>query len=216
MIIADIGTTYSKILDTTQAGAVPRIMPSKDLGQRFHADMTTGHRGKKVGTRYINELTALARGGQALIRQPDFLLLDCGSRDIKYISYRDNTLADMGWNAECGASMGFSIELLLKYYGLSPTQLPLPAGPFSVTCGVLGMSSIFDAVISGCSEAEAVASYVKGIALNAFRFAGSPDHLYLSGGMCDLPLFVTSLPCDVTSLGRFVLLHGLSSMAEFG
>jgi len=78
-----------------------------------------------------------------------------------------------------------------------------------VTCGVLGLSDIFDAVTSGIDEAEAVARFVRGIAINAYRFAGSPAKLYLSGGLCDNPLFVKSFPCEVVSLGRFVLLAGL-------
>jgi hypothetical protein len=71
------------------------------------------------------------------------------------------------------------------------------------------MSNIFDAVIAGESETEAVAKFVRGIARNAYRFAGSPDRLYLSGGLCDNPLFVASFPCQVVPLGRFVLLEGL-------
>ena len=75
--------------------------------------------------------------------------------------------------------------------------------------GVLGMSHIFDAVVRGNSEAEAVAKFVRGIALNAYRFAGEPRELYLSGGLCENPLFVACLPCTVHLLGRFVLLEGL-------
>ncbi|MCW5214342.1 ATPase, partial [Desulfobulbus sp. US5] len=74
---------------------------------------------------------------------------------------------------------------------------------------VLGMSNIFDAVVTGSSETEAVAKFVRGIARNAFRFAGSPERLYLSGGLCDNPLFLGCFPCEVIPLGRFVLLEGL-------
>ncbi|MEK6202360.1 MAG: hypothetical protein N2A40_08085, partial [Desulfobulbaceae bacterium] len=138
-----------------------------------------------------------------------YTLLDCGSRDIKFIRYDQGKIKNMGWNAECGASMGFTIELLERYYNLDFTTMQVPDSSFSVTCGVLGMSHIFDAVVDGASEAEAVAKFVKGIALNAYNFAGSPDTLYLSGGLCHNPLFVASFPCKVVSLGRFVLLQGL-------
>ncbi|TFG36489.1 MAG: ATPase, partial [Desulfobacterales bacterium] len=139
---------------------------------------------------------------------------DCGSRDIKYVSYRHGKLADMNWNSECGASMGFTIELLEKYYNLDYGKLAVPDRTFSITCGVLGMSHIFDAVTSGITEAEAVARFVKGIALNAYRFSGSPETLYLSGGLCDNPLFVGSLPCNVIPLGRYVLIKGLGKTAR--
>jgi activator of 2-hydroxyglutaryl-CoA dehydratase len=175
--------------------------------------LATGHNGKRFCDRYVNELTVLARGGEHLIAEESFVLLDCGSRDIKFIHYTNGRLNDMGWNSECGASMGFTIELLERYYDLDYRELSLPDRPFSVTCGVLGMSRIFDAVVSGTPDAEAVARFVMGIALNAYRFAGSPEKLYLSGGLCDNPLFVKSFPCELVPLGRFVLLEGLAAIA---
>ncbi len=209
MILADFGTSYSKILDLNETDPQPRIVPSKELDRGLRVDLATGHNGKRFSTRYVNELVALARGAEALISEKSYLVLDCGSRDIKYIRYQDGKLLDMGWNAECGASMGFTIELLERYYNLDFGRLAVPEKTFSVTCGVLGISDIFDAITSGAGESEAVARFVKGIAVNAHRFAGSPERLYLSGGLCDNPLFVKSFPCQVTPLGRFVLLTGL-------
>ena len=214
MILGDFGTSYCKFLDLDAPGAEPSIIATKELPRDIRVDLATGHNGKRFADRYVNELIALARGGEALIREDDYVLLDCGSRDIKFIKYQKGKLADMGWNAECGASMGFTIELLERYYELDYTQLRVPEQTFSVTCGVLGMSDIFDTVISGVEVAEAVARFVKGIALNAYRFAGSPARLYLSGGLCDNPLFVGSFPCQVMPLGRFVLLRGLEAEAH--
>ena len=212
MIIGDFGTSYCKLLDLRGCESAARIIPSKDLEPQTRVVVGTGHNGKRYAEHYINELIVLARGGEAMIEEKDFILLDCGSRDIKFIKYRNGEPEDMGWNSECGASMGFTIELLAGYYGLDYEKLPVPARPFSVTCGVLGMSSIFDAVVSGVAEEVAVARFVKGIAMNAYRFAGSPDRLYLSGGLCDNHLFVNSFPCDLVPLGRFVLLKGLEIM----
>jgi activator of 2-hydroxyglutaryl-CoA dehydratase len=210
MILADFGTSYSKFLDLDSPDPQPYIKATKELDRNLKVDIATGHNGKRFSTHYVNELIALARGGEKLIREDRYLLLDCGSRDIKYIRYQDGKLQDMGWNAECGASMGFTIELLENYYNLDFNKLPTPAKTFSVTCGVLGISSIFDAITSGIDEAEAVARFVKGIAVNAFRFAGSPAKIYLSGGLCDNRLFLESMPCEVVPLGRFVLLAGLA------
>ena len=208
MLLADFGTSYSKILETDSDSA-PSVRATRDIGPDFCADLATGHNAARRSTRSINELTALARGGAALIQDEEFVLLDCGSRDIKFIRSRQGRVVDMGWNAECGASMGFTIEMLAGYYDLDYSEIAVPKTGFSITCGVLGMSHIFDAVISGASEAEAVARFVRGIARNAYRFAGSPDRLYLSGGLCDNPLFTGSFPCDIIPLGRFVLLRGL-------
>lgn len=210
MLLADFGTSYCKILDTLAAGG-PQLIASRDLDRNLQVDIGTGHNGKRHCRHYVNELTALARGGISLLREDSFTLLDCGSRDIKYVSYSGGKIKDMGWNAECGASMGFTIELLERYYNLDFASMEVPASSFSVTCGVLGMSHIFDAVVSGSSEAEAVAKFVKGIALNAYNFAKRPEKVYLSGGLCDNPLFVASFPCPVISLGRFVLLEGLKA-----
>ncbi len=213
MLLGDFGTSYSKFLDLSAVSPEPYIIPSRELSADHRVVLATGHNGKRFSDNYINELTVLARGGESLIKEKDFVLLDCGSRDIKFINYKDGHLNDMGWNSECGASMGFTIELLARYYDLDYRELPIPDRPFSVTCGVLGMSRIFDAVVSGTSDSEAVARFVMGIALNAFRFAGSPPKLYLSGGLCDNPLFLNSFPCEVIPLGRFVLLDGLATIA---
>lgn len=215
MLLADFGTSYCKLLNTATS-VEPRILPTRDLAKDFMADFATGHNAKRRSKRSINELTALAHGGRRLINKPNFVLLDCGSRDIKFVRYEDFEVADMGWNAECGASMGFTIELLSKYYNIDYTAVPIPESGFSITCGVLGMSHIFDAVVSGSSETEAVARFVRGIARNAWRFAGTPDMLYLSGGLCDNPLFTGSFPCDIVPLGRFVLLEGLKEHLATG
>lgn len=207
MLLADFGTSYCKFWDTTTAA--PLLIPTKEIKPGLKVDLATGHNGKRHASRYVNELTALARGGNILIDADHYTLMDCGSRDIKFIRYDQGKIKNMGWNAECGASMGFTIELLERYYNLDFTTMQVPESSFSVTCGVLGMSHIFDAVVNGASEAEAVAKFVKGIALNAYNFAGSPETLYLSGGLCHNPLFVASFPCKVVCLGRFVLLQGL-------
>lgn len=208
MLLADFGTSYCKLLDTEQ-GRGPEIIPARDVPRDFQADRGTGHNAKRRSQATVNELTALARGGRRLIAEPEFTLLDCGSRDIKFVRFQGGEMADMGWNAECGASMGFTIELLAQYYRIDYAQVPVPARGFSVTCGVLGLSCIFDAVATGSSETEAAAKFVCGIARNAYRFAGSPERLYLSGGLCENPLFIACFPCELIPLGRFVLLEGL-------
>ena len=213
MLLADFGTSYCKLLDTDSKQEAS-LIPTREFDRSIRVDIATGHNGKRYATHYVNELTALARGGLRLIRDQSFTLLDCGSRDIKYVIYEDGKIKDMGWNAECGASMGFTIELLEKYYDIDFSSLPIPKTSFSITCGVLGMSHIFDAVVTGESEAEAVAKFVKGIAVNAYNFAKRPEKLYLSGGLCDNPLFVGSFPCDIVPLGRYVLLAGLKESLE--
>jgi len=211
MLLADFGTSYCKLLDTSKDDN-PRVIPTRGMDKSLFADLATGHNAKKRSKHSINELTALAKGGEKLIAENNFVLLDCGSRDTKFVRYENGKVADMGWNAECGASMGFTIELLASYYKIDYKNISVPSKTFSITCGVLGLSQIFDDVINGIPEIEAVARFVRGIALNGFRFAGSPHKLYLSGGLCYNPLFVACLPCEVVVLGRYVLLEGLRSI----
>ena len=215
MILGDFGTSYCKFLNMAEDGSQPTILSTKELPGNLHVDLATGHNGRRFADRYVNELIALARGGEAMIASPDYVLLDCGSRDIKFVAYKDGKLKDMGWNTECVASMGFTIELLEKYYDLDYLKMRAPDKTFSVTCGVLGMSHIFDAVIAGMPVSEAVARLIKGIAMNAYRFCGSPERLYLSGGLCENPVFVGSLPGEVVPLGRYLLLKGLARYAEY-
>lgn len=213
MILGDFGTSYSKIWDP-ELETGPKVIKSMEVPGDLRTVVATGHNGGRYGLRYVNELVALARGARALINEPDFVILDCGSRDLKFVSFKGDKLKDTGWNAECGASLGFTIELLERYYDLDYTSMSVPPGHFSVTCGVLGISHIFDAIVEGAQASEAVALFVKGIALNAFRFAGSPARVYLSGGLSENPLFVKSMPCETVVLGRFVLLEGLRYISE--
>jgi len=212
-LLGDFGTTWTKLLDT-EAGS-RCILPTKDAHD-IRAHLATGHNAPHRAPHHVNELIALAQGGERLIPEPEFLLLDVGSRDVKYIHLRRGHLVAMDWTTTCGALTGFTLELLGRYYGLDydtiqPTDKSVP-----VTCGVLGMEQLFELVSQGISESEAVARFARGIALNAHRFIGKPSRFYLSGGMCDNRLFLRSFPAavEVRPLGRFVLVEGLLAELE--
>ena len=87
MILGDFGTSYSKFLDLSSSAPEPYIIQSKELAAGHRVAMATGHNGKRFSDRYVNELTVLARGGESLIVEKNFVLLDCGSRDIKYFPF---------------------------------------------------------------------------------------------------------------------------------
>jgi activator of 2-hydroxyglutaryl-CoA dehydratase len=212
-VLGDFGTTWTKLLDSESGER--RVFPSKEA-RSLTADLATGHNAGRRGRRQINELIALAQGGQRLIGEREFLLLDVGSRDVKYVHLRGGDLAAMDWTSTCGALTGFTLELLGSYYGLDYRTIEPAERAVPVTCGVLGMEQLFELVSQGLSEAEAVARFARGIALNAHRFAGSPARLYLSGGMCENRLFQRSFPAgvEVIPLGRFVLVEGLVAELE--
>ncbi len=207
-MLADFGTTWTKTLDTDTAER--RVLKTRDA-RELRADIATGHNARRRAPRHINELIALAQGGQRLIEDREFLLLDVGSRDIKYVHLRDGELAGMDWTATCGSLTGFTLELLGNYYDLDFSAMEPSTRSVPVTCGVLGMEQLFELVSQGITEAEAVARFARGIALNAYRFIGAPPRFHLSGGMCENRLFLRSFPeeAEVIPLGRFVLVEGL-------
>lgn len=207
-LLGDFGTSWTKLLDT--ASEEPRVLPTKDAHD-ITADIATGHNARRRAPRHVNELIALAQGGERLIGEEEFLLLDVGSRDVKYVHLRRGELVDMDWTTTCGALTGFTLELLGRYYGLDYDAVEPSKQSVSVTCGVLGMEQLFELVSQGVPESEAVARFARGIAMNAYRFIGQPKTFYLSGGMCENRLFQHSFPeeVEVRPLGRFVLLEGL-------
>jgi activator of 2-hydroxyglutaryl-CoA dehydratase len=206
-VFADFGSTWTKIVDSSV-----RILRTKDVPRDIIADIACGHNAKIRSKRCINELIALCEGGLRLIDEKDFLLVDVGSRDIKYVIYKDSRFVETGWNQECGASQGFAVELLEMYYGLDYNELEPIENGHPVTCGLIGISRIFDEIIKTGNERKAIARFVKGIATNVYHFTGKPKRMYLSGGLCDNRLFIDSLPCDVLPLGRLVLIEGLKEI----
>jgi activator of 2-hydroxyglutaryl-CoA dehydratase len=209
-ILGDFGTTWTKLLDTDTGER--RVIATRDAaahGQR--ADIATGHNARRRAPRHVNELIALAQGGQRLIEEPELLVLDVGSRDVKYIHLRDGELLGMDWTATCGALTGFTLELLGNYYGIDYAAVEPSTKSVPVTCGVLGMEQLFELVSEGVPVEEAVARFARGIAMNAYRFIGEPKQFCLSGGMCENRLFHRSFPeeVEVRLLGRYVLVEGL-------
>jgi len=203
-VFADFGSTWSKVVDPSV-----KIIKTKELPRDIIADFACGHNSENKSRRCVNELIALSEGGLRLIDEKDFLLVDVGSRDIKYVLYEDSRFAETGWNQECGASQGFAIELLEMYYGLDCNQLEPPGECYPVPCGLISIPRIFDEIIKTGDERMAVSRFIKGIALNVYHFTGKPKKMYLSGGLCENRLFIESLPCEVIPLGRLVLIEGL-------
>lgn len=206
MRLADFGTTWTKWYDT-ETGSF-QVCRTSEAG--FSVEVATGHNVRRA-RRTVNELVALAEGGLRLISEPDFVLVDVGSREIKYVRFEGRELKEMNWSTSCAALTGFTLELMGSYFALDFDRIEPADRAVPVTCGVLGMEQIFELVAAGASEASAVASFTRGLVENAHRFAGAPERLHLSGGMTCNRLFLKSFPegVKVTSLGRYVLVRGL-------
>jgi len=213
MLLGDFGTTWTKTLDTETGGR--RLVPTREV-QDLRADVATGHNARGRADTFVNELLALVQGGISRLGPGPWTLVDIGSRDIKVVRVENGRPVAMDWNNSCGALTGFTLELLGRYFNLDFNEVRPANTGLPVTCGVLGVERLFDEVASGRPVEQAVAAFVRGMASFTHAFINRPNHFYLSGGMCDNPLFLSSFPkgTEVEPLGRFVLVDGLLHEAE--
>ena len=219
MIYLDAGTTYSKIItDEKQfddeffmkqdGNFAYYILPSRIIkAQNIVPTRSCGH----MSNASENEIIALAQGAKKREISSNATVLDLGSRDAKWIKFKDGKFHDMDWNTSCASSTGATVEMLLKFYGVRAEELAFNEEKFAVTCGIFGMEKIMDSISAGVKPSEAISKFVHGIAFNACNFCKKPEKIYLSGGFCDNKCLVDSLKnyCEVELLGRFVLCEGL-------
>ncbi len=221
MLYLDAGTTYSKIISSENSfdkqffiekknDKFYYIIPSsiiKSLNIEFKS--SCGH----MSNANENEIIALAQGAKKYNLDNNATVLDLGSRDAKWIRFKDGKFHDMDWNTSCASSTGATVEMLLKFYNVKTEDLKFNSEKFAVTCGIFGMEKIMDSISNGVSPNEAISKFVHGIAFNAWNFAKKPKKIYLSGGFCENKCFVDSLKnyCEIVLLGRFVLCEGLIS-----
>jgi activator of 2-hydroxyglutaryl-CoA dehydratase len=208
----DAGTTWSKILEIKPDGRrVYRTLPSSGLFTHYKFEKSTGHRAQSVEVKErVNEVVALSLGVNELMKE-DGIVLDLGSRDAKWVRYRDGKFSDMDWNSACASSTGATVEMLLKFYHVKVRELVPQKEKYPIACGIFAMERIMDDVSRGVSANVAISRFIHSIAFNAFNFCGAPEKLFLSGGFCDNKCFMDSIAqyCEVVPLGRYVLLDGL-------
>jgi activator of 2-hydroxyglutaryl-CoA dehydratase len=216
VLIADCGSTWTKILDLG-SGAL-EVITTKELVRRSDAyyDVATGHCGRGRCRVYRNELIALTEGGLAMVPEEDFSLVDVGGRDIKFVRLRGRKVEKLDWNLACGSTTGATLELLGNYYDIDFRVLPPAEKWVNVTCGVFGMERVLEQISLGTPPEESVAMFLHGLVRNVIDFIGRPSHLYLSGGFCENSCFLKTAEryCRVTPLGRAVLLEGLKMMLK--
>ena len=219
MIYLDAGTTYSKIITDEkqfddeffikqEGNSSYYILPSRIIkAQNIVPTRSCGH----MSNASENEIIALAQGAKKREISSNATVLDLGSRDAKWIKFKDGKFHDMDWNTSCASSTGATVEMLLKFYGVRAEELAFNDEKFAVTCGIFGMEKIMDSISAGVKPSEAISKFVHGIAFNAWNFCKKPEKIYLSGGFCDNKCLVDSLKnyCEVELLGRFVLCEGL-------
>lgn len=218
MIYLDAGTTYSKIITVDEEFDSNYLIKQKDNKNYYiipsskinkltlSIKKACGH----MANADENEIIALANGCKDYI-DSNATILDLGSRDAKWIRFKNSKFHDMDWNTSCASSTGATVEMLLKFYNLKREDLEFNEEKFAVTCGIFGLEKIMDDIANGSDAKSAIAKFVHGIAYNAWNFAKKPEKIYLSGGFCENKCFVDSLKnyCEVIILGRFILCEGL-------
>lgn len=239
MKFLDAGTTWSKILiigetipselecfniedieildqNSNKKNAQVLILASsklKDLNLKF--DGATGHMVQnmlKEKAFFENEIISLAKGTMKLIPNLEYAtVIDIGSRDAKWIKFKNGKYSDLDWNSACASSTGATVEMLCKFYDINPASLKSVKERYTVTCGIFGIEKIMDDIAKGENPKVCISRYINGLAYNMWNFAKRPEKLYLSGGFCNNKCFVDSLQyyCNVECLGRFTLLQGL-------
>ncbi len=208
----DAGTTYTKILKTENNIKEYSVIKSVDFKKQKIKNIAkcTGHNLFNIPNIYENEVVALAHGAKKYL-EDDFVVLDLGSRDIKYVKYENKKFKDMNWNNSCASATGATVEMLLKFYDVNLEDLKFNKEKYSITCGIFGLEHIMDDVAKGISADVAISKFIHGLAFNAWNFAKNPEKICISGGFCDNKCFIESLEqyCKVIPLGRFVLVEGL-------
>lgn len=218
MIYLDAGTTYSKIITIgevlegleevkTLSDRHYYVIPSAKIKElKLNITRACGH----MANAQENEIIALANGCKPYV-DDNATILDLGSRDAKWIRFKNKKFHDMDWNTSCASSTGATVEMLLKFYNLKREDLSFNPEKFAVTCGIFGLEKIMDDISNGSNPQEAISKFVHGIAYNAWNFAKKPDKIYLSGGFCENKCFVESLKnyCEIVPMGRFILCEGL-------
>jgi len=210
---------FAKCKDTKVLNRV-FIFPSEIFAKiDINFDGATGHMVKNRLTPdgfYQNEMLSLAYGAKKILSENDLknaTIVDIGSRDLKWVRYTDGKYKDLDWNGSCGSVTGATVEMLSKFYGINPLEIPAQKEKIPVTCGVFAMEKIMDDIANNIPADTAIAKYIHGIAYNTWKFAAQPNKIFLSGGFCHNKCFIDSLKfyCDVESLGRLILIEGLYS-----
>ncbi|MCD6459185.1 ATPase [bacterium] len=214
-ILLDSGTSYSKLYYLkSKKYQIILTREIKNVIEKYNVVAAAGHNARRFTQNVLNELIVLSKGAANLVEADrKATVVDCGSRDIKFVTINSNDKIGIDWNTECGAFTGQIVELLASYFKINPDSVKPAEKPIVITCAILAMTRMFDLIADGYQPQEVYARFVKGLACNVYDFCGKPARLYLSGGLCANQIFAASFDnCQVIPLGRYVLLEGLKTM----
>jgi len=216
LLLVDAGTSYLKIFD--KENNTYKVLSILDIN-KINANtvsFSTGH-SKNIfeNSKKINELVCLSKGILKKTEEKTFSIIDIGSRDIKQIEFINKTFAKCDWNSSCGAMIGFTLELMTKYFNIDYNKLELVDSSIDITCGLLGISNFFDIISKNKQNINiAMSALMHGVAKYVYNFCDKKKFLYISGGLSENKLFINYLKLyheNIEPVGRFILIEGLKT-----
>ncbi|MBN2339972.1 MAG: hypothetical protein JXX29_09175 [Deltaproteobacteria bacterium] len=214
LTFADAGSSFCKTF--TQGDEEVQIVPTRVMAREQNRyDYGTGHTARRLSDHFENDLISLSKGALALVQEPNFTMLDLGSRDSKVVAFRECKPVKLDWSVGCAAATGATLEMLGKFYDVDFDKVPIDDKWTAVTCGTYAVERIMDSVSKGEHESLAIGRFIHGLARNVFDFSGKPNRLYLSGGFTRNNAFLRALRnyTEVIPMGRTVPLAGLWAFA---
>lgn len=165
----------------------------------------------------ITEITCHGKGGWALFEQ-NGTIVDIGGQDTKVIHIRDGQVADFLMNDKCAAGTGKFIEVMANRLGtdLNDFYTMAEAGtPVSISamCTVFAESEVIGHIGAGRPREDIAAGVIDSVAARVSNLVtrfGIQGDLYLTGGLCDSPYFLTILS---QKTGRAVTTHPMARYA---
>lgn len=219
MLLVDAGTSYIKTFNIETKKYQTFNINELNTLKNKNVLIATGHnRNLFKDAKKINELIALSKGVANFVKDENYTVIDLGSRDIKSIEFKDNKFSKCNWNTSCGAMIGFTLELMNKYFNVNDNDLNMVETPIDITCGLLGITKFFD-LISKNNDAinSSMSSLIFGMAKYTWNFSNKCKKIYLSGGLSENKLFISyleKLGSEIIPLGRYVLIEGLKTYSS--
>lgn len=228
----DVGSAYTKYCIMEDNRIVSLFMEKTPIRQKeyFEEKLCALHKdypdaaiiscgyGKKnaANLKYINELTALARGSHFATGM-DGIVLDIGGQDTKVILQEEGLLKEFFINDKCAAGSGAFLANVLNMIGMNFKDIDLTENSdipihLSSMCAVFAQSEIVELIADNRTEVEILQAVLCQIFTKAKPLLSKiePKPILLSGGLSQIngiDLFASTVlgrNCTVVENGTYL------------
>lgn len=177
----------------------------------------------------VTEITCHGKGAAYLFGSEPCAVLDIGGQDTKIISMKNGQIKDFIMNDKCSAGTGRFLEIMAAILGVSLDELCKLAicgqgVTISSMCTVFAESEVISLIGQGASKHDIAFGVIDSITNKvkqlAMRLLVPKQNVYLTGGLCELPLIATileeKLECTVRTdpLSRYAGAIGAALVAN--